>query len=131
MGANGSKGAGLLENEEDRRYRTVFSIGDNIKVLQPKSDSHGKGKLPEESHSPNRIYVIFYSNGNGIKAYAAYDENCKKSYEVHTIDHKGLGAHYHPWIDGHPASKKQVYKITHEMRSMIEQILKFKKDNHG
>lgn len=131
MGANGSKAAGLLEREEDRRYRTMFTIGDNIKVLQPKSDKYGKGKLPEESHTPNRIYATFHADGSSLKAYAVYDEHCKKSYEVHLDDHKGLGPHYHPWTEGHPAGKKQVYRITPAMQSMIEQILKFKLDSNG
>lgn len=126
MGANGSKASGVLESEEGRRYHTVFSIGENIKILQPKSDSYGKGKLPEESHTPNRIYAIFHADGSTLKAYAKYDENCKKVFEVHTDDHKGLGAHYHPWKDGMPLGKKHVYKITPEMRSMIDHILKFK-----
>lgn len=26
----------------------------------------------------------------------------EKEFEIHTVDHKGLGTHYHPWKDGRP-----------------------------
>lgn len=58
-------------------------------------------KLPEESHSPNRIYAIFNKNCNDVQAVAKYGPDGKKIWEIHTRDHNGLGAHYHPCEDGH------------------------------
>ena len=56
MGANGSFANKVTGTEEGRRYKTITAIGDNIKILEPKQ-VNGAIKLPEESHSPNRIYV--------------------------------------------------------------------------
>ena len=51
MGANGSAEKGSTNTEEGRNYKTVYSIGENIKVLEPKDPKKGI-KLPEESHTP-------------------------------------------------------------------------------
>ena len=58
MGGNGSFFSGITNFEENRRYKTILSIGDNIKILETKNPRLGL-KLPEESHTPNRIYAAF------------------------------------------------------------------------
>ena len=58
MGGNGSHISGILNTEEGRAYKTLFKISNNIVVLEQKSPKQ-KGKLPEESHTPNRVYATF------------------------------------------------------------------------
>ena len=65
MGGNGSFLSGITNFENGRMYKTVSSIGDNIKVLETKNPKAGV-KLPEESHTPNRTYATFYRNGKEI-----------------------------------------------------------------
>ena len=122
MGGNGSAGKGTTNTEEGRDYKTVYSIGDNIKVLEPKNPRKGI-KLPEESHTPNRIYATFYKYGHDVKAIAVYGDDCKKLYEIHTVDHKGLGMHYHVWKDGKPV---EVHSITPQMQALLDKIRNFK-----
>lgn len=124
MGANGSFANKVTGTEEGRRYKTITAIGDNIKILEPKQ-VNGAIKLPEESHSPNRIYVTFYKDGHDVKEIAVYGADAKKIYEIHTIDHKGLGAHYHKWVDGRPSGSPE--PITKEMKKLLEDIRNFKK----
>ena len=100
MGANGSRGKGLLDSEIGRNWKTVATIG-KIQVVQLK-DSSKSNKLPEESHTANRIYAIFEKDGSDVKAIAKYDSNGKKVWEIHTTDHKRLGAHFHLWEEGKP-----------------------------
>jgi hypothetical protein len=121
MGANGSAEKGTTNTEEGREYKTVYSIGENIKVLEPKDPKKGI-KLPEESHTPNRIYATFYKNGHDVKAIAVYGDDCKKLYEIHTVDHKGLGAHYHVWENGKPI---EVHSITPQMQALLDKVRNF------
>ena len=62
MGGNGSRGRGLLNSELGRNWKTVATIG-KIQVVQLKDQSKSN-KLPEESHTANRIYAIFEKNGS-------------------------------------------------------------------
>jgi hypothetical protein len=101
MGANGSKAAGTTETEEGRNWKTIELLANGVKVINLKKPN-APGKMPEESHSPSSIYAMMNKNGEGIKAISIYDENCKKVVEIHTTDHKGLGAHFHVWQDGRP-----------------------------
>lgn len=119
MGGNGSHASGFLEKEDNREYRTIFTIGDNIKVLEQKNPKKG-GKLPEESRTPNRIYVSLYANGTDVKAIAQYDENGKKIYEIHTADHKGIKPHYHEWKDGQQV--KGAHHLTPEMKQLLKKV---------
>lgn len=121
MGAVGSFEHRTANSEAGRDYRTVYSIGDNIKVLELKNPKKGV-KLPEESHTPNRIYATFYKDGHDVKAIAKYGADGKKLYEIHTIDHKGLGAHYHVWKDGKPV---EVHSLISEMKSLLEKVRNF------
>lgn len=123
MGANGSYASGATSTESGRHFKTVGSIGQNIKILEPKRSNDGR-KLPEESHTPNRIYATFYKDGHDVKCIAKYDGNCKKLYEIHTVDHKGLGIHYHVWENGRPMEGK-VYSITSEMLVLLNKIRNF------
>lgn len=122
MGANGSYANHSTDTSEGRHYQTVATIGDNIKILEPKQ-TNGARKLPEESHTPNRIYATFYKDGHDVKAIAKYGENGKKIFEIHTIDHKGLGAHYHIWKNGRPV---EVHSLTKELENLLDKIRKFR-----
>lgn len=79
MGANGSHASGVLESEENRKYYTLFSLGENIKFLDMKVVGRG-GKLPEESHTPNRIYVSLNADGSDVKEIAKYGDDGKKIF---------------------------------------------------
>ncbi len=122
MGGNGSHASGVLNSEEGRAYRTIFTMGENIKVLEQKDPQKG-GKLPEESRTPNRIYVSLYANGKDVKAIAQYDENGKKMYEIHTAEHKGYQPHYHIWKDGKP--DKGLHHLTPEMQQLLTKVLNY------
>lgn len=142
MGANGSKASGSLEYESGRTYSTVLSIDDNIKVLERK-DPKENVKLPEESHTSNRIYVVINKPPQGekgqndpyagkLKSIGVYGPDCKKLYEIH-VDHvhDGLNVHYHPWKDGRPIRKGKgkrspnvAYALTKDMESLLNKIKK-------
>ena len=120
MGANGSHASGVLNTEEGRTYKTLFKMGDNIVYLDQKNPKQG-GKLPEESHTPNRIYVSFYANGKDVKAVAKYGNDGKKLWEIHTADHHGLSPHYHIWIDGKP-KEDDARPLTLQMKKLLKKI---------
>lgn len=124
MGGNGSFFSGITNFEDGRTYKTILSIEDNIKILETKNPKLGV-KLPEESHTPNRIYATFYRNGKGLKEIGVYGADGKKQYEIHTIDHHGLGTHYHRWKNGKPEGDASA--VTEKMKSLIEKIINFKK----
>lgn len=125
MGGNGSFASGATNLESNRRFKTIFDFNENIKILEMKNSRDGV-KLPEESHTKNRVYAIFYKNGKGLKAVGVYGNDGKKLFEIHTIDHKGLGPHYHVWDNGRPSNS---YPITAEMRKLLDKIINFKRNN--
>lgn len=111
MGGNGSKAAGLLEVESNRRYKEIEVLENGVKVIAFK-DSKTPTKMPEESHSPIAIYAMMFKKGNGLKSISVYGSDCKKKYEIHNEDHEGMGVHYHIWKNGalvsrHPISENQ------------------------
>ena len=140
MGGNGSKAKGLLESENSREYKTLLKVADNIVVVEAKK-KNARVKLPEESHTPNRIYVAInrppLNNrsttdpyAGKLKSIAVYGSDCKKLYEIH-VDHthNGLPIHYHPWCDGQPIkagagkhSPSVAYELTLEMKELLNQI---------
>ena len=69
MGANGSKAKGTTETEEGRRWKTVETLSNEVKIIKFK-DPKTPGKMPEESHSPNSIYAMMNKNGEliGLKS---------------------------------------------------------------
>lgn len=126
MGGNGSKASGWLESENSRRWTTVMTLPNGAKILEPKA-SGSSLKLPEESHTPNSVYVIFKKDGSGVKSIAKYDPDCKKIFEIH-LDHDhhhgNIGPHYHSWSNGSPgealpldASKKKLVNQIKDMKS--------------
>lgn len=62
---------------------------------------------------------MFNKNGDGIKSISKYDGNCKKVFEIHTADHKGLGPHFHPWENGRPTGAKP---LTPELKKLLNDI---------
>lgn len=142
MGANGSKASGALETAAGRTYHTVISITDNIKVVES-NNKNANVKLPEESHTPNRIYVVINKPATGskgkndphagkLKSIGVYGPDCKKLYEIH-VDHKhdGMSIHFHPWENGHPErtgigknAKNKAFPLTPEMKKLLDNIKK-------
>lgn len=92
-------------------------------------------KLPEESHTPNRIYAIFNKNGNDVQAIAKYGPDGKKIWEIHTRDHNGLGEHYHPCEDGHAKTitnrngypENEAYALDAEKKAILERVRNYGK----
>lgn len=76
MGANGSFASGPTNSELGRNYKTIGTVG-SIQVVTPKNPKAGV-KLPEESHTPNRVYATFYKDGHDVKAIAKYGPDGKK-----------------------------------------------------
>ena len=122
MGGNGSFALGATQSEAGRKWKTIAITDSGIKILELKNPK-SSFKLPEESHSPNSIYAIFNKGGKGLKAIAKYGADGKKIFEIHTTDHDGLGAHFHPWKDGHPLDAQP---LTKDMKKLIDDVLNFK-----
>jgi hypothetical protein len=142
MGANGSKGKGILEDPDMRNYREneILKISNNIVVIEAKN-KNAKVKLPEESHTPNRIYVAINkpatdkigkndSYAGKLKSIAVYGSDCKKLYEIH-VDHMhgGMPEHYHIWENGHPVkagmgknAHNAAYPLTVGMKQLLQQV---------
>ena len=125
MGGNGSFISGITKFEDGRHYKTILSIGDNIKILETKNPKLSL-KLPEESHTPGRVYATFYRNGKGLKELAEYGSDGKRLNSIHIIDHHGLGSHWHPWKNGGQVPT-EAYPINSRMRNLIDKIKNFKK----
>lgn len=128
MGGNGSFVSGSTMCEDGREWKTVAVCG-KIQILQLKSKK-GQDKLPEESHTPGRIYAIFRSDGKDVKAIAQYGKDGKKIWEVHTADHRGLKPHYHKWEDKGNGKRGQVagaHMLTKRMKSILRKVRNFEK----
>lgn len=133
MGANGSHANGSLDSEFGRNWKTTGTVGD-IQIVQ-KKNSKESVKLPEESHTPNRIYAIFNKNGNDVQAIAKYGPDGKKIWEIHTRDHNGLGEHYHPCEDGHAKTitnrngypESEAYALDPEKKAILEKVRNYGK----
>jgi hypothetical protein len=97
MGANGSKASGALDNPDNREFKSVFFISENIEVVQLKNEKQ-RVRLPEESHTPNRVYVAYNKDGS-LKSIGQYDSDCLKIFEMHfDHEHDGMRPHYHKWV---------------------------------
>lgn len=122
MGANGSFALGTTNTEEGREWKTVMITPSGIRIIEKKNPKDSFG-MPVESHSPNVIYALFNKGGKGVKAIAKHGPDGKIIFEIHTTDHKGLGAHYHPWNDGHPLKAQP---LTPYMKKLLDDVLNFK-----
>ena len=120
MGANGSFANGSTALEKDRRWKTILVLKDGTKIIELKNKK-GAVKLPEESHSPNSTYAIFNKDGKGVKAIAKYGSDGKKIWEIHTTDHKSLGAHYDKWKDGKPLDEEP-HPLTPAMKKLLDNV---------
>lgn len=133
MGANGSHSNGSLDSELGRKWKTTGTVGD-IQIVQKKNAKESV-KLPEESHSPNRIYAVFNKKGNDVQAIAKYGPDGKKIWEIHTNDHNGLGPHYHPCEDGHARTitnrngypESEAYSLDAEKKAILERVRNYGK----
>lgn len=121
MGGNGSYASGVTNTEAGRHYITIATIGD-IQILEKKNRNDSCG-LPEESHTPNRIYAEFRDDGSDVGKIAVYGQDCKKLYEIHTTDHKNLHEHYHKWSNGGPIGTPK--PLTSEMLELLQKVREF------
>lgn len=67
-----------------------------------------------------RDYVSLLKNGKDIKEIARYDDDGKKLWAIHTLDHHGLSPHYHTWTDGKPST--DAYPLTQEMKQLLKKV---------
>lgn len=123
MGANGSTATGSTNSEAGRAYKTVGNIGE-IQIIEKKNPKDSSS-LPEESHSPNRIYAEIRKDGKDVGKIAKYGPDNKKIWEIHTTPHHDLGDHYHEWKDGHPVGGPKPLKK--EMKDILDIVRNFKK----
>lgn len=105
MSGNGTFSKGKIFPVEERGYKTVCYIENNIVVIEKNSKDI---KLPEESHTAGRIYVLFEKDGSDVKAIAQYGADHKKLWEIHTADHRKMGPHLHYWKNGKPYGDLQL-----------------------
>ena len=87
--------------------------------------------MPEESHTPGRVYAIFRKDGKDVGSIAQYDRKGQKIWEIHTNEHKGIKPHYHKWEDkgnGKRGQEKDGRKLTKRMQSILRKVRNFKKD---
>lgn len=118
MGGNGSYASGSTASEAGRAYKTVATIG-NIQIIEKKNPKDSCN-LPEESHTPNRIYAEIRKDGKDVGKIAAYGPDGKKLWEIHTTPHGDLEEHYHEWKDGHPVGDPK--PLTKEMKDLLEKV---------
>ena len=123
MGGNGSFFSGVLNSEAGRAYETVYRIDDNTLVLEQK-DKHKGIKLPEESHTPNRYYVVFRKDGKDVKSIAKYGADGKKIWEIHTNEHNGIKPHFHYWYG--TGQEEKGHPLTSEMCDILNLIRNLK-----
>lgn len=129
MGGNGSFVRCLTNCEDGRAWRTIAQCG-KVQIIQMK-DSKRMIKLPEESHTPGRIYAIFRRDGKDVKSIAQYGKNGQKIWEIHTDEHHGLQPHYHKWEDkgnGKRGQANGAYKLTRRMKSILRKVRNFEKE---
>lgn len=82
MGGNGSLANGSTATEEGRRWKTVAVLPNGAKVIELKNPK-ANHKAPEESHTPNSVYVMFNKDGNGIKSISQYGNDGKKEFDLY------------------------------------------------
>ncbi len=122
MGANGAFSNDPILQEGEYTYKEVDIIEDNIRVLEQINPKAGV-KTPEESHTPNRIYVAFSKKGE-INAISKYGPDHKKIFDIHTASHHLGAPHYHMWKDGRRVSEGT--DLTPEMKNLINKVLNYK-----
>lgn len=128
MGANGSFIRQSTSCEDGQHWKTVATCG-KIQILQRKDNTLGD-KLPEESHTPGRVYAIFRKDGKDVKAIAQYGKNGQKIWEIHTDFHDGIRPHYHRWEDkgnGKRGQENVAHKLTKRMYTILRKVRKFEK----
>lgn len=122
MGSNGSFSGGLIRDEQSLRWKTIKVLQNGVKIIEFKK-SNMPMKMPEESHSPNTTYAMVNKDGKGIKSISRYGSDGKKIFEIHTADHKGLGAHYHVWKDGKPVEIRPLSDSPGKMK-LLKDVIK-------
>jgi len=122
MGGNGSFVRGNANCEDGRRWKTI-AVNGRIHILEMKDQKKGN-KLPEESHTPGRIYAMFRKDGKDVGSIAQYGKDGKKIWEIHTSPHHMGREHYHKWKDGKPVSS---HYLTKALRRILNKVRRFEK----
>ncbi len=128
MGGNGSFIRRDTDCEDGRKWKTIASCG-KIQILQYKN-AKISNKLPEESHTPGRIYATFRKDGKDVGSIAQYGKDGKKIWEIHTSDHHFGDVHYHKWVDladGKRGQEHDAHKLTKQMKRILRQVRNFNK----
>lgn len=132
MGGNGSFIRRSTACEDGRQWKTIAQCG-KIQILQQKNQSKGS-KLPEESHTPGRIYAIFRKDGKDVKAIAQYGKDGRKIWEMHTGEHYGIRPHYHRWEDkdnGSRGQQREAHRLSGRMKSILRKVRNFDKEERN
>lgn len=124
MGANGSKSLGTTETEVGRRWKTIETLPNGVKIIAFKN-AKTPTKMPEESHSPNAIYGMMFKKGNGLKSISMYDSNCLKILEIHNEDHHGSGPHYHNWKNGEPIGDAIPISSNPQLQHLLNETISY------
>jgi len=124
MGANGSKSLGTTETEVGRRWKTIETLPNGVKIIAFKN-AKTPTKMPEESHSPNAIYGMMFKKGNGLKSISMYDSNCLKILEIHNEDHHGTGPHYHNWKNGEPIGDAIPISSNPQLQHLLNETISY------
>lgn len=127
MGGNGTFSKGHDIPEGSRQYRTIDTIpagGGFPEVAIVEMKNLRSAKLPEESHSPNRVYAVIYPNGSDVKEIGIYKDHLRTAV-IHTQPHKDLGAHYHEWKDG--KQMREAHPLTSYMERLLQHVRNYRK----
>lgn len=89
----------------------------SVRVLRKRGNNNTLVKSFGSSHDEREIE----KDGSDVKSIAKYDDEGKKVWEIHTTDHKGLGAHYHLWSKGKPI-KGSESSLTEEMYKILKKV---------
>lgn len=128
MGGNGTFSKGHDIPEESRQWTTVDTIPagggfPEIAIVEMKGGQKSI-KTPEESHTPDRVYAVFYPDGSDVKEIASYHDHLKTEV-IHTEAHHGLRPHYHEWKNG--AQMKEAHPLTQEMEKLLQHVRNYRK----
>lgn len=136
MGGNGTASEYGYVAEKNYSGQGVYNdpVFGEIHIV---SYNTGQDKTPEESNTPNRVYVTFRQNGSDVNEIAKYGSDHKKEWAIHTKSHdskkakkKGeavSGPHIHYWKDGHPVSKPQALTPKDPRYALLQRVRNFQK----
>lgn len=121
MGGRGKSNSSTSTPGANLSHWNVVRNKGNMYVYEMKNPKAAL-KPPVSDQIPNS-FVIMYRKATdkmqGIKSITSYDANGIRDYEIHTADHKGLGPHFHKFINGTiPDGEPQ--SLTPELQSILD-----------